>query len=128
MNATPLDAARCIPILASLNIRETAEFYTDLLGFSPTYYVDDQYLIVRRDEMEIHFWYTNDRSLSENSSCYVRGGQVIELYEDFTKRGVPRLSEFLVRPWDMKEFHILDPHGNLLRFGCAPQEAGSETD
>jgi hypothetical protein len=27
-----------------------------------------------------------------------------------------------VRPWNMKEFHIHDPHGNLLRFGCAPEE------
>ena len=23
----------------------------------------------------------------------------------------------------MKEFHIIDPHGNLLRFGCIPEEA-----
>jgi len=23
-----------------------------------------------------------------------------------------------VRPWNMKEFYIHDPHGNLLKFGC----------
>ncbi|RUU94710.1 VOC family protein, partial [Mesorhizobium sp. M6A.T.Cr.TU.017.01.1.1] len=29
---------------------------------------------------------------------------------------------FTVRPWNMKEFYVWDPHGNLLRFGCAPEE------
>jgi hypothetical protein len=37
-------------------------------------------------------------------------------------RGVTNLSDFAVRPWNMKEFYIHDPHGNLLRFGCAPEE------
>ncbi|TIM43459.1 MAG: VOC family protein, partial [Mesorhizobium sp.] len=32
------------------------------------------------------------------------------------------LSPFTVRPWNMKEFYVWDPHGNLLRFGCAPEE------
>jgi hypothetical protein len=31
---------------------------------------------------------------------------------------VPNLSPFLVRPWNMKEFSIHDPHGNLLKLGC----------
>jgi hypothetical protein len=26
-----------------------------------------------------------------------------------------------VRPWNMEEFYIHDPHGNLLRFGRIPQ-------
>jgi hypothetical protein len=36
---------------------------------------------------------------------------------------VPRLSEFSVPPWNMKEFYLHDPHGNLLRFGMASEEA-----
>jgi len=26
----------------------------------------------------------------------------------------------------MKEFYIHDPHGNLLRFGCRPEEAAGD--
>ncbi len=37
-----------------------------------------------------------------------------------------RLSEFSVQPWNMKEFYIHDPHGNLLRFGCARRNLRSQ--
>ena len=115
------DHARSIPVLASLDISETRHFYVWHLGFSSDY-ADDTYLIVKRDEMEIHFWLAKDRIFPEHTSCYIRGGQVPALYEEFKARGVRKLSEFEVRPWSMKEFHIHDPHGNLLRFGCAPEE------
>ncbi len=41
------------------------------------------------------------------------------LYEEYSRNHVPRLSAFEVRPWNMKEFYVHDPHGNLLKFGCA---------
>jgi hypothetical protein len=114
--------ARCIPVLASLNIRESQDFYVQKLGFNSTVYEAHDYLIVRRDEMELHFWLTDNRAFPENTSCYIRGGQVPALYAEYVARNVPKLSAFEVRPWNMKEFYIHDPHGNLLRFGCAPEE------
>lgn len=116
------DHAICIPVLASLDIGESADFYERQLGFAAER--DDGYLIVRRDGMELHFWLAQDRTHPEHTSCYIRGGQVPALYAEFRDRGVPNLSDFAVRPWNMKEFHIRDPHGNLLRFGCAPEEIG----
>ena len=116
----PEDLAISIPVLASLDIAESVAFYRDQLGFQVDPY--DDYLIAKRDRMEIHFWLANDRVHPESTSCYIRGGQVPALYEEFRARGVPRLSPFLVRPWNMKEFYIHDPHGNLLRFGAAPEE------
>jgi catechol 2,3-dioxygenase-like lactoylglutathione lyase family enzyme len=115
------DPARAIPVLASLNIAESRDFYAGALGFS-IIYEDGNYLIVRRDEMEIHFWLAADRIHPENTSCYIRGGQIVALYDEYKARGVPRLSSFELRPWNMKEFYIHDPHSNLLRFGCAPEE------
>lgn len=117
-----IDHAHAIPVLASLDIGETAAFYRDYLGFQAEAYGD--YLIVRREAMEIHFWPADDRRYPEKTSCYIRGGQVVALHAEFAARGVPGLTSFEVRPWNMKEFYIRDPHGNLLRFGCAPQEIG----
>lgn len=116
MSANSDDRAVCIPVLASLDIGQSAEFYERQLGFAAERYGD--YLIVRRDGMEIHFWLAQDRTHPENTSCYIRGGQVVPLYAEFSARGVPGLSDFAVRPWNMKEFYIHDPHGNLLKFGC----------
>ena len=53
-----------------------------------------------------------------NTSCYIRGGQVAALHEEYSARGLPNLSPCRVRPWNMEEFYIHDPHGNLLKFGC----------
>ena len=114
------DPARCIPVLASLNIEETRKFYADWLGFSGEAYGD--YLLMKRDEMELHFRLTTERAPADRPGCYIRGGQVPALFEEFRARGVPHLSDFAVRPWNMKEFCIRDPHGNLLNFGCAPEE------
>lgn len=116
-----LDPARTIPVLPSPDIAETRAFYRDRLGFVIGLEMDS-YLIVRRNEMEIHFWKSDDQKLPEVSSCYIRGGEVPALHAEFSKRGVEKLTEFTVRPWNMKEFYIHDPHGNLLRFGCAPEE------
>jgi catechol 2,3-dioxygenase-like lactoylglutathione lyase family enzyme len=117
MAQAPLDPARTIPVLPSPDIEATKAFYTGQLGFEAQHYVAEQYLIVRRDEMEIHFWRSDDLKLPEVSSCYIRGGQVPALHAEFTARGVDKLSAFTVRPWGMKEFYVRDPHGNLLRFG-----------
>jgi catechol 2,3-dioxygenase-like lactoylglutathione lyase family enzyme len=112
----------CVPILASLDLGESADFYTRYLGFRFERHAD--YLLARRDGMEIHFWLAADRIHPEHTACYIRGGQVVALYDEFRNKNVPGLSDFKVRPWNMKEFHIIDPHGNLLRFGCAPEEVG----
>ena len=120
------DYANTIPVLASLNIADSAQFYSAILGFSIGYQ-DDNYLIAQRDQMEVHFWLTDDKRYPENTSCYIRGGQIVALYEEYRRKdfGLGRLSDFSVRPWNMKEFYVHDVHGNLLRFGCAPEEIGS---
>lgn len=112
------DPARGIPILASLDISETRDFYVWQLGFSVRY-EEPHYLIVGRDDIELHFWKTDQRQFPENTSCYIRGSQVQALFEEYVQKRVPRLSSFEVQPWSMKEFHIRDPHGNLPKFGCA---------
>ena len=117
-----IDPAHCIPVLASLDIEASRAFYVEQLGFSEVVHVDAKYLIVRRGEMELHFWLASDRVHPENTSCYIRGGEVPALFSEYEARGVKGLSPFLVRSWNMKEFCIHDPHGNLLRFGCAPEE------
>ncbi len=124
MSSAADDKAITIPVLASLNIAESAAFYEKQLGFRTD--VIGDYMIAKRDAMEIHFWLAKDRIHPENTSCYIRGGQIVALYAEYSARGVPRLSEFKVRPWNMKEFYIHDPHGNLLRFGGAPEEIGGD--
>ena len=59
------------PILPCLNLEETIAFY-DKLGFALGNLFRDQYLILHRDGIQLHFWKCNDRKLAESSGCYIR--------------------------------------------------------
>lgn len=115
------DRVEVLPMLPSLSIAESRDFYRDRLGFDEVVYEDMDYLIIRREfaghRMEIHFWLTDDRRLCENSGVYLRGGGIDALHAEFTARQVPKLSPMSVRPWGMEEFYVWDPHGNILKFG-----------
>ncbi|MBX5104832.1 VOC family protein [Rhizobium lentis] len=116
------DRIEVLPVLPSLDIDATLAFYRDKLGFANVVYQAEDYLILRRDEMELHFWRTTDAGLCEKTSVYLRGGAIGALHAEYLKRGIERLTEMEVRPWNMEEFYIHDPHGNLLRFGRVPQQ------
>lgn len=105
-----------VPVLASLDLQASEVFYTERLGFSVQARHPD-YLIVARDGCELHFWLCADRHIAENTSCYVRG-DTRALHADFTARGLP-LPAPEDRPWGMRELYVIDPHGNLLKFGEA---------
>lgn len=114
------DRIEVLPVLPSLDIAATLSFYRDALGFSEVVYHAADYLILRRDEMELHFWLTTDAGLPKVTSVYLRGGRIGALHEEFRAKGVQPMSELEVRPWNMEEFYVHDPHGNLLRFGRIP--------
>jgi catechol 2,3-dioxygenase-like lactoylglutathione lyase family enzyme len=103
-----------VPVLASLNLAETRQFYGDRLGFT-TLLDMDNYLILQRDGCELHFWPCSERHIAENTSCYVRADTEL-LHADFTARGLT-LAPPIIQPWGMKEMFVIDPHGNLLKFG-----------
>lgn len=115
------DRIEVLPVLPSLDIAATLAFYRDELGFAQIVHQTPDYLIVRRDEMELHFWRTEDASLPEKTSIYLRGGGIGALHAEYRAKGVRHLTDMQVRPWNMEEFYIHDPHGNLLRFGRVPQ-------
>ena len=103
-----------VPVLVSLDIGETARFYSQRLGFAVLARHAD-YLIVARDGCELHFWLCAERHIAENTSCYVRG-DTRALHAEFAARG-PALAPPQERPWGMRELYVIDPHGNLLKFG-----------
>lgn len=104
-----------VPVLASLNLDESAAFYIDRLGFQKQLLVEN-YLIVSRESAEIHFVPCADRYIAENTSCYVRVDSTQQLYDEFSARGL-QLKPPVVREWGMKELYVIDPHGNLMKFG-----------
>jgi len=106
-----------IPILASLDLEETLAFYNKL-GFS-TGNIFPDYAIVVRGSMELHFWTCHERHIAENTACYLRVSDVDALHDEFRRLDLSpgRMDQVADMPWGMREFHVWDPHGNLLRIG-----------
>lgn len=108
------------PVLASLDIEKTVQFYEEKLGFVRSY-CDENYGIVQRDSISIHFWHCADKIFPENTSCYVYVTAIKDLYQEYTKAGVIHPNGSLdEKPWGTIEFAILDSDGNMIKFGQNP--------
>jgi len=109
---------RAAPVLASMNMRRTLDFYRDKLNFRITY-DDPHYGIIVREDLIIHFWKCDSKLFPENTSCYVYvRSDVEQLYHEMSDAGVIHPNGKLQdTPWGMREFSILDCEGNLIRWG-----------
>ena len=107
-----------IPILPTLDLEATLAFF-ERLGFEVCLrQIDpDVYAIVRREGVEIHFSGSADRHIAENSACYIRVDDAQGLYEEYLGLRIERLGPIEDKPWGMREFHLIDPSGNLIRIG-----------
>lgn len=99
----------------------TKNYYVNQLGFayigSDAY---DQYLIVEKDKLQIHFFEFKELDPKENyGQVYIRTDNVDALYDEMVKNKVafhPN-GHLENKPWQQREFSLLDPDNNLLTFG-----------
>jgi catechol 2,3-dioxygenase-like lactoylglutathione lyase family enzyme len=111
------------PILPSRDLSATADFYSRL-GFEQTGIWPDEYLIVMRNEVGLHFFFAPDTDpWTSVAGCYVYVSDADSLFAEFSRLGLP--GEGIPRlhgaPQDsdygLREFALVDPDGNLLRIG-----------
>lgn len=109
------------PKIPMRNKEITLHFYLNKLGFelwgnNPF----DHYLMLKKDNIQIHFFLHPDLNPLENyGQIYIRTNQIDELYQSFLKKDVeihPN-GHLETKPWRQREFSILDPDHNLLTFG-----------
>lgn len=107
------------PKLPMRNKFLTKEFYTKNLDFEIIGEYDE-YLIVGKDKIEIHFFEFLKLNPEENyGQVYIRTDNIENLYKSCQNRKVnihPN-GPLEVKPWGQKEFALLDPDNNLLTFG-----------
>ena len=112
-----------IPQLPSRSLERTLAFYRRL-GFEGEIAAPTQdYAIVDRGSLELHF-FLHDSLVPEESAfgCYVRVQDVETIFQAFAavglpSSGIPRITGLEYRPWGMREFAIIDEDGSLIRIG-----------
>jgi uncharacterized glyoxalase superfamily protein PhnB len=118
------------PMMEAADLRQTIEFYTELLGFKlGALYPDREnpcWAALYRDEVEIMFTERSAHSTVEKplmtGSLYFNPDNVDEVWEQLKDRATV---EYPIEDFDfgMREFAIRDCNGYLLQFG---QEISSD--
>lgn len=106
-----------IPKLASLNIERSVTFF-EALGFTRVA-VLPTLAMVSRDDVDIHFWLTDNPEIPNTTGCraYVEG--IDALYQSYLPLNIIHPDDPLGdKPWGMREFSILDLDGNVLTFAA----------
>lgn len=110
-----------IPKLPMRDRKLTHDYYVNKLGFKYIGSDDfEQYLIVERDNLQIHFFEFKTLDPKENyGQIYIRTNKIDELYKSMLDNNVeihPN-GHLENKPWQQREFSLLDPDNNLLTFG-----------
>ncbi len=108
------------PRLPMQDLEATKQFYTQKLGFEVIATYGADYLIVSKDQVEIHFFRFDDLSIADNyGMCYIRVNGIDQLYAEVLSHqaSLAQLGALEEKPWQQKEFSVVDVNGNLLTFG-----------
>ena len=126
------DAWRASPVLGVSNVRQTAEYYRDILGFSldpvdgvfqPS--ADEPggvYAIVKRGGVWIHFQIRRgeiphrERQTHERD-VYLYVNNLDELYSELRQRGAVITQPPQITPYGLRDFVVEDLNGFRLTFG-----------
>lgn len=110
-----------VPKLPMRSKAATRNFYISQLGFTDIGTADyEGYLLVKKDNVEIHFFEFKELNLNENEGqVYIRTNDIDTLYQFVLENNISihPAGHLQTKPWGQKEFALLDPDNNLLTFG-----------
>ena len=99
----------------------TRDFYINKLDFREFGSADfDGYLMVQKDNIEIHFFEFKELDPKQNyGQTYIRTDDIDAWYRLALdkKLNIPQAGHLQIKPWQQREFALLDPDNNLLTFG-----------
>ena len=122
---SPVEAYRVAPVLNVEDVRATAEFYRDKLGFSIAFMIGEpathgvvalgNWPIV---DAQIHLARADAPAAPADVTLYLFVGPGLDaLCGSYRSKGVTIVEEPATKPWGMREFAVADCNGCVLRFG-----------
>ena len=114
-----------VPILPCSDLAAMTAFYVELLGFERQWAWQDP---ERPDRPptdggvacgDVQIFFMTDADLAARSAgreLMIFTEDVDAQFLDHVARGAPIVGEPVDEPWELREYTIIDPHGNRLRF------------
>ena len=112
--SAPAQFIQGAPVLTVQDVRATATYYRDVLGFTWDF-GDDQYSIVWRDNSAIHF--TRGAENSSGVSLFQWVKDTDAMYQEVTATGATVTVDIGDRDYGVRDFRISDPNGLDVVFG-----------
>jgi len=112
-----------IPILLTRSVEQALAFYRGLGFDGRAFGQPAHYAVLTRGTVEFHLALkTGLDPTGSEAMCYIRVADAARLHAEsstagLSTTGIPRLEPVADRPWQMREFALVDPDGNLLRIG-----------
>ena len=109
------------PKLPMRNKAITKDFYCNQLDFEVFGSADfESYLMLQKDEIQLHFFeFPNLNPMENYGQVYIRTKNIEDIYNHFIANNITihPAGQLETKPWEQKEFSLLDPDHNLLTFG-----------
>ena len=113
-SSNPAQFVQGAPVLHVENVRTTAAFYRDALGFTWDF-GDESYAVVWRDNSAIHFVKDDGRPTGVHLFQWVK--DVDAYFREIAGRGADVVMEPTNQPYGIRELGVLDLNGVRLVFG-----------
>jgi len=105
---------RVAPELPVTDMDRAISWYEAALGFRTAMTMPDgDYAVVERDSVALHLFLGTDAS---PGACHIFTGDAEGLLNEFATRGTQILQPLEQKPWGNRDFRLLDPFGNELKF------------
>lgn len=108
------------PVFPVPDVKLTAEYYRDQLGFEITYMWEDPptYAVVKRKNVGIHFSKSEDghQPSKLHTAYYIFVYDIERLYQEYRSKGVEILIDPEPRDYGLMDFDIKDINGYILSF------------
>jgi uncharacterized glyoxalase superfamily protein PhnB len=107
---------RVAPELPATNLEESLAYYQTKLGFEVEMkMLEGNYAIVERDDVALHLF--QDKTKSNSSvSIHIFTTGLEELYAELKRQGAQVSQKIVSQPWGNRDFRIVDPTGNEIKF------------
>ena len=102
------------PVLHVRDVRATAAYYRDVLGFAWEY-DDGYYSVMRRDNAAIHL--VKDDRTPEGVHLFVLVNDVGAYHDEAVERGADITRDVADQPYGLREFALRDVNGIEIIFG-----------
>lgn len=112
---------RAAPELPVRDMVTAIGWYGTTLGFRTAMTMPDgDYAVVERDGVALHLYVDAN---APPVACHIFAGGIEALEAEFEDRGVQIRQRLEQKPWSNRDFRLLDPFGNELKFTESKVEA-----